>query len=701
MKIIELPADDERRNLFRQGVSLPPTFVAAKNQLEQLLWDLHDYTHRFLVTLKHHLAFCTHALNGINPAQHAVVGDEMSLNFDSSSTSLEHTRNGELRDSCVLLAAFSERAEYVLGRRVQDHCRNGFFDLSVGEYWFGFVVNNRMQNKNQAESTTREESTSHPLRRQPGVNPLVLFQFEVENLRRQLTEAVQYAEQVVDTVYTNYVKSTTTTPTGVDGRNEAAEMNFWANVHLEDHDHRGPPEQQPDDSAKEIQEDQTSVRTPPEPHRQLLGHVYASNNQEIKPVYYHPLEQEVAHPRYNIIPSRPTMVVSPNNDDLQHGGSTTENKSGQEQAAEGHFRSCLLVLAYQKFALHKVTVTRTFFMPGNKSISVVDGEHSTLTKQEGASVSVADGSPTTSRRHDIDADDAPPADKSSATEISTPAAASTTDVSHYFFLRPYVGSTVTKWKIIVNFLTVKQRANNYQLPVLRKKVFDVGANAGLYTLTAVLYGKAEQAVGFEKDTKFHRNVYPELEKMMGLEAAPSSSTTKTPAGKNTKKTKIISFLHDQSLFLHGASENANRYDTVFALASMHWLFACTEYHAKMDTLIGLYTAFAKVDGALLIEWIPLAEAAALQGRGEERMESDAEDSHLQYEQVFRTNKLHVVPADLYEEYSFSKFYRALQRRFRQVRRLEGDFAIHPRRLYYASGKRDDKELHYHSGELIF
>ncbi|CAD7976706.1 unnamed protein product [Amoebophrya sp. A120] len=219
---------------------------------------------------------------------------------------------------------------------------------------------NRTQNKNHAETTTtKEESTSHPLRRQAGVNPLALFQFEVENLRRQLTEAVQYAEQVVDTVYTNYVKSTRPT-TGVDGRNEAAENNFWANIHLEDADHRGP-EQQPNASQKKIQEDQTSVRTPPEPHRQLLGHVYASNNQEIKPVYYHPLEQEVA-------------------------------------------------------------------------------------QQEGASASVADESPTTSRRHDSDADVATPADKSSATEIP-PAAASTTDVSHYFFLRPYVGSTVTKWNI--------------------------------------------------------------------------------------------------------------------------------------------------------------------------------------------------------------------------------------------------------------
>ena len=35
-----------------------------------------------------------------------------------------------LENSCSFLAAFYERVKCVLGRRVQDQCRSGFFDLS-------------------------------------------------------------------------------------------------------------------------------------------------------------------------------------------------------------------------------------------------------------------------------------------------------------------------------------------------------------------------------------------------------------------------------------------------------------------------------------------------------------------------------------------------------------------------------------------
>ena len=134
---------------------------------------LHEYVQRYLTTLKHHLAFCTHA-----QAEHSRLraarteaptgrrrapkdgaesssdegkqtgaeggeggGAAQASSASSSSThgaapqepsSQQQPRAPHIERACVFLAAFYERAEYVLGRRVQDHARSGFFMKGPG-----------------------------------------------------------------------------------------------------------------------------------------------------------------------------------------------------------------------------------------------------------------------------------------------------------------------------------------------------------------------------------------------------------------------------------------------------------------------------------------------------------------------------------------------------------------------------------------
>ncbi|CAD7975630.1 unnamed protein product, partial [Amoebophrya sp. A25] len=117
-------------------------FLQEKARLELGLHRLQNFVLQFLHTLHNHLAFCTHVTTG---------------------TTSSGQQSTDLVDICVFLAALNERVKCLLGRRIQDQARTGFFDVSP--LWKVSSSQIRLQKQRIAQDSHESVRTSDNLSR--------------------------------------------------------------------------------------------------------------------------------------------------------------------------------------------------------------------------------------------------------------------------------------------------------------------------------------------------------------------------------------------------------------------------------------------------------------------------------------------------------------------------------------------------------
>eukprot|EP00392_Amoebophrya_sp_AT5.2_P019348 g20138.t1 len=199
-----------------------------------------------------------------------------------------------------------------------------------------------------------------------------------------------------------------------------------------------------------------------------------------------------------------------------------------------------------------------------------------------------------------------------------------------WLLRPYVGATLSKWKTIVSEVFVSHSELSKG-----KTVLDIGANNGLYALTALFHGGAKHVTLFEPDARFGEKIYPQIAEMLAADP--------------------------------GHREREFKYDLVLALAHMHWLFACTEARKSVEQILRQYAFFVKPNGALLVEWVPPPGVEAGVGGGEGATSFPAADvvaadvlseaSAADRELVRSLNELGTLICDMQLDWTFFEYYK--------------------------------------------
>lgn len=260
-------------------------------------------------------------------------------------------------------------------------------------------------------------------------------------------------------------------------------------------------------------------------------------------------------------------------------------------------------------------------------------------------------------------------------------------------LKPISGPASSKFSVLMNTIFLQDLVRG-------KSVLDVGANAGLYTFGSWLHGGASRITLYEPDIRFHK-VYREVESFIRQTASCQSSSSSRSSSKKTDteksettNNKLITALSTRnrldlsvSIFQEGnknypwdlwlaAADPENplkAHDFVFFFASIHWLFACTDYHKNFNILIELMSSFA--NEGMLVEWI------------DEFEENRIYQAHLDEGAVF------TVPLDLESRFTEEIFVRELYRNWENVEQLPNynfNNFTPTRKLYLATGKRAEK-----------